>query len=276
MTADVRTRVRRQWRRYAVAAWLQVVASLGVSLYMFVRFEQARNVLEELTVKGMFVAYAFFVVDYNAAKPHTWLRSAGKFGAAAWVMMWLTWSSVEPLPQVGLALFALGVVCVAAWVLAWRAKATAEEDLSLDELMNADLATRFDARDNKAILEVDDVKVLMACTVRKHRYFDRDTQAWVEWDKREGNRQFVACSLGDIKSLRTIYIRRPRKVPMPRYDRMLLKLTPGPALRFDSPDGEWIFPSNRAYDALEIIKDKRQKFGLGHPSLGPFLPPGAS
>jgi len=276
MTADVRTRVRRQWRRYAVAAWVQVVASIAASFYLFLRFEQVRaGVVGSVIVNAMFVAYAYFVVDYNAAKPHTWARSSAKFGVAAWWVMWISLSGVKPYPPVGFIHFTLAVVWFAAWVLALRAKAKAEEDLSLDELMDADLATRFDARDNNAVLEVDDVKVFMACTVRKRRLFDRDTQTWTEWYGQR-NRQYIGCSLGDIKSLRTIYIRRPRKVPMPKYDWMLLKLTPGPALQFDSPDGEWIFPSNRANDAFEVITEKRKKFGLGYPKLGPFIPPASS
>jgi hypothetical protein len=263
MTADVRTRVRRQWRRYVVAAWLQVVASLGMSLYLFVRFEQARDVVAELVEKGLFVAYAVFVVDYNAAKPYAWLWSAVKFGAAAWVMMWLTLYRIEPIPPVALELWALGVVCVAAWVLAWRAKATV--DLSLDDLIDEDLATKFDARDNPATLEVDDVKVRMTMLRRKAR----TTVNHHHWAS-------ATCSLADIKSMRTIHLRRRRKIPMPEHPHRYLDLTPGSALRFDSPSGEWIFPSNSAHDAYELIKDKREKHALGYPKLGPFLPPGAS
>jgi hypothetical protein len=82
---------------------------------------------------------------------------------------------------------------------------------------------------------------------------------------------FAGCALGDIENLRTSYFRTGVTWPLPGRETFVLRLTTGPALTFDSPQGEWIIPINRADKACELIEDKIKKFG--QPSLDDkFLP----
>ena len=167
------------------------------------------------------------------------------------------------------------MVCVVALVMAGRAKGKALEEVGLDEIMEADLGTRFEVRDNQAVFHVDHDKVTLLCTIRLWRDFDDRIVSLRQQGRLDRTRRTtVGCPLSDIRKMRTIYIRRPRTIPMPGSPRRILTLTPGPALRFDSPQGEWIVSTNRAQDAYDVIKDKRAKYRRSVPDhqIDSFLP----
>ncbi|HEV7649228.1 MAG TPA: hypothetical protein VGP26_13805 [Actinophytocola sp.] len=283
MDRELRAYVRRQWRWYAAAAWAQVAGSAGISLYLFLRFDQRTvdHAVFPVLANAFFVAYSYFIIDRNAFKPHTWLGSTARFGGAAWAVMFLYYcgvantNSFAELPPLGVPAFGLAVLCVVALIVAGRAKGKALEDVSLDEIMNADLGTRFEVRDNDAVFHVDHNKVMLFCTVRLWRDYDGSIVSLRQQGRLDKTRRTsVGCPLVDIKKMRAIYIRRPRTIPMPGDGRRMLKISPGPALRFDSPGGEWIVSTNRAQDAYDVIRDKRAKFRKSDPGyrLGSFLP----
>lgn len=249
MTADVEGLVRRQWRWYAAV------------------------------LNGLFVGFTYFVVNRNAVKPHTWLTSNARFTAVSWLLPVLylgtRYRTLEVSLPVAPPFLIRTAVSVAALIMAGRAKGRVMPEIGLGELLGGDLGTRFTARDNNGVLEVDNVRVMMSCTVTLWRTFDHRTETWHVRTRniRTGrNRMHIACSLADIESMRTITIPRPRTYPVPGFETRLLKLSPGPALRFEGPDGEWIFSTNRAQDAFDVIKNKRTR--LGPPGLGNFLPGG--
>jgi hypothetical protein len=283
MRDEVRDHVRRQWRRYAAAAWAQVAGSVGLSAYLYLRFDQhtVAGTTFPALANAFFVACSFFIIDRNGLKPHTWLLSAVRFGAASWAVMFFYYcevannNSFAELPPIGLPSLGLAVLCVAAWIVAGRAKGKALEEIGLDEIMAADLGTRFEVRDNQAVFHVDNSKVVLLCTTRLWRDHDGSIVSLRQQgrlDKRR--RKTVACSLGDITRMRTTYLRRPRTAPLPGDSRRILKLSPGPVLVFDSPRGEWIVSTDRAQDAFDAIKDKSSRFRKSLPGhhLGSFLP----
>jgi hypothetical protein len=274
-----RDQVRREWRWYAAAAWAQVAGSVGLSTYVFLRYDQhtADHAAFPVVANALFVAYTYFIVDYNRVKPHIWLASTARFAAASWVVLLLYYFSMAGSrpPPIALPAFWLGVLCVVALIVAGLAKSRAMAEVGPDEILTADLATRFDVRDNNAVFHVDGVKVMLVCTVPLWRTADGRIVPF----RRSGSphrrrRTSVACSLGDIKKMRTIQLRQTRTVALPGNNRKILKLSEGPALRFDSPVGEWIVTTNRAEDALEAIKDKRAKLRGSGPGLpaNTFLP----
>jgi hypothetical protein len=282
MNSEVRAYVRRQWRWYAAAAWAQVATSIGFSVYLFLRYGlHSSDALEALLLpNAFFVAFSYFIVDHNEDKPHAWTLSAAKFAPASWFVMFTgggiaVTSTSEDLSPIALPCLGLAVVCVAAIVVAGRAKGRVMDEVGLVEMMEADIGARFEVRDNKAVFTVDSNKVMLMWTVEKWRTFDDRTETWQTRESVNGSdRTSVGCSLGNIKKLRTTYIRRPRTVPMPGNSRKLFKLSVGPALVFDSPDGEWIVSINRAQDAFDAIKGKRGRFRKSAPGhhLGSFLP----
>jgi hypothetical protein len=266
MNKEVRANVRREWRWYAAAAWAQVATSVGISVYLFLRYglHDSESLEALLFVDGFFVAYAFFIIVYKEDRPHAWLLSAARFGFASWFMMFL--SSAHPVTEatddfspLGMASLGLAVVWVAAMVVAARAKGRAMDGIDLPEMLDADLAVKFDVRDNASVFTVDNTMVMLL------------------WRRKSGDgpeRATSACSLGDIRNLRTTYLRRPRTVSMPDDARNRYQLSVGPALTFNTPGGKWIVSTNRAQDAYDAIKDKRAKFRGSAPGLplGPFLP----
>jgi hypothetical protein len=283
MNHEVRDHVRRQWQWYAAAAWAQVAASAGVSLYLFLRFDQ--HTIDHATfpvlANAFFVAYSYFVIDRNGVKPHVWLLSAARFSGWSWAVMFLyycgvaTTNSFEELPPLGVPAFGLAVVCVAAWIVAGRAKGKAMEELSLAEIMDADIGASFEVRDNDAVFQVNHDKVVLLCTVRLWRDVDGRVVSLRQQGRLDKTRRkSVNCYLGNITNMRAVYLRRPRTVPLPGDKHRMLKLSPGPALRFDSPAGEWIVSTNRAQDAFDVVEDRRAKFRRSVPrtELGSFLP----
>jgi hypothetical protein len=274
MTAedDVRAKVRRLWLRYAAALWVETGAAIAVFVWMAVQhWRSAHSYVLGGLVVGLLALFTYAFAEINALRPHVWFGSAVRFGFLSWFagMAALTSDRPEP-PETAGFLASLGVLCVASWIPAARAKGRAVAEVGDTELMEANLEASFFGRDNDVVLNVDNEKVFLSMTVRLRRFRDEETGTWSV--RRGGvDHTFAGCALRDIENLRTTYLRTGVTWPLPGREPYVLRLTTGPALVFDSPQGKWIIPINRADKAYDLIEDKIKKFG--QPDLsGDFLP----
>lgn len=259
MTADVRAWLRRYWWRYVVAVFAPVLVSAGVSIGLCVAGEQAGEPLAVTTVlAGFLAACAYITTMHNDNKPHKWLRNAAGFGAAACFLPMVPLTRMAPSESAGLAFFAVGVVSIAGCALAGHAKVVAGDRIGTAETVASDLGARFAARANTARLEVDTTKV---------QIFKTD----FDFHRRNVVKVFHAvCLLRNIRAVRVEYLKRSESHRLPGNKRLVLELTPGQAVVLDTSHGQWIFPTNQGYDAVEVISAMRKKYG--RPNLDTFLP----
>jgi hypothetical protein len=282
MNTDVRTRVHRQWRWYAAATLAEVATSFGFSVYFYLRYGLHTPVaLEPQVVSAFFAAFSYFAVDHNEDKPHAWPLNTARLAVGSVLMMFVAGgfavsTSVKDLSPIIPALVALGVVCVVAMLVAGWAKRRALTDVGHREIIDGNLAARFEMRDNHAVFIVDNQRATLLCSVRTARY-DKRTETWrPRGSLVGGDRKRTACSIGDIRDPRATYLRVPQRIALPGrlHRRTFLELSVGPALVFDTPEGRWIISTNRAQDAYEVVADKCAKFRRSAPGLplGNFLP----
>jgi hypothetical protein len=229
LRAKVQAEVRRQWRRYAVSVWVQTGATVAILGWMSVaHWDGLRSRVGAFLVAALFVGYAAVAVRGNAHDPHTWFRSAVRFGCASWFVGLGAMASDRPAPpETALVLTSLVVLCVVAWIPAGRAKSNGEAELGYADLMaDEDFGRRFAARDNGVVFEVDNVKVMMTCVVRSRQYVDK--KSGTSYLRGIGDKVMIAgCSLGDIKRLRAVYLRTARTSAVPGRPGYVLELTPG-------------------------------------------------
>ena len=260
MTADVRRQVRRYWWRYAVTVYCLVVVSAGVSVGLCVLHDVSRRGLVTTIVGAALLgASAYFATDHNATKPHVWLSSAGLFGVAALLLVLVPVYHLERPPDVALVLFAVGAMGVVGCAVTWHARLQAQELIGAPEIAELDLGTSFEARGNRATLDVDTERIMISKRRNQYRVARR----------RRLKPRYAVCRLENITSVGAELLARSDTHRLAGR-RMVLMLTPGQAVRLGTRDGDWIFPTNRAYEACELIELRRKKHG--RPNLGTFLP----
>jgi hypothetical protein len=264
MTGDGRDVVRRYWRRYAFAVLVPVVAGVGVAVGQSLLYEQARGHLGVAIVGGAFLLAAAGLLTFaNDAKPHAWPKNAAAFGLLAGTLAALSATGVPYSETTPLPAFGVFVLWLAGCAVAWHAKLRATEKLGTTEVVSSDIGVRFDARANNAWLEVDTMSVQIHRTDLRYR---RRTRIRLKF-------LLASLRLDEITSADVEYYRHTKTVRQPGTKRLKLTLTPGQVLHIGTADGDWLFPTNNAYAACEIIEKRRKKYG--QPTLGPFLPGGS-
>jgi hypothetical protein len=261
-TGDGRDVVRRYSRRYALAVLVPVVAGVGVAVGQSLLYEQARGHLGVAIVGGVFLlAAAGLLAYFNDTKPHAWLKNAAAFGLLAGILAATTMAGVPYSETMLLPAFGVFVLWLVGCAVAGHAKLRATENLGREDFVESNLGARFDARENHAWLEVDTMSVQISRTDLRYRPTNRVKHL------------LASVRLDEVTSAKVEYFRHTKTIRLAGANRVKLTLTPGQVLHIGTPDGDWLFPTNNAYTACEIIEKRRKKYG--QPTLGPFLPGGS-
>lgn len=236
MTDELRARLSRG-RTFAVLAYA-VPPALGLTMVLLlVMASQGRaEVAHRISVAyagwpGIILAAAVVGALFRADAPHNWPGGAGAFGAFAGFFTGMTAAAYVrdlPLPVVGLLML---VGTVAGFYLGWLpgryARAVVLQPFSTD-LADLPIEVPFPARGERStVLRVGTIEIAVL-----GGRFPLEDVSWVGPHRIaiEGKQEFPGK---EAKSVR---------------------LTPGAAVRFTTPTGDWVFPTDQDEEAVEVIQ----------------------
>lgn len=226
----------RQAKRWFVIAQL-LPSALAVAFALLVAAGQADPVgYAPASLSAVVLVAAYMSTVFAVHKPYKWGRTAAAFGAYGGLGPGLALSFVVGGQPASGAL-AVGTAVlgyVAGKALGGKARSLVGE-LRIAELAGTDLELSFPARGEPfAHLRVSprEAKVELR-TRRLHRY--------------------SGCLLEDVTAVERHSVQATGELTLPGERGVPLKLTPGSAILLREPAGEWVFPTDQAEEAFELL-----------------------
>ncbi len=238
--AEEQIRWGRRWYVVGMVAPMAVAVACSVAMTALYAEPGRKPQFAVYAAYALLAGYAYVTVDWNLSQPYKWVRNVLAFGAAAIGLQVASLGGMHPPDPVGLFFFGSGLVWIAGCVAAAIGRRHATADLDAEDIVDTNLGVRFPARGGKRVsLEVDGARIqVLWAPLRRGR----------RWRLEQST-----CLLRDVRAVGTRFVGGgPYRLPGTRGVR--LRLSPGPALWLREPAGEWIFPTNGAHEACEIIE----------------------
>lgn len=229
--------IRRAKRWFVVAQLGPGAVALALTL-MIVGTQRDPVGFGTAVVPGTALLAAYLATVFATTKPYRWGHTAPYFGA---------WSGLGPGLAFGYVLhqpvaYALAAVTGAiGWFAARQLGLTARrhvDGLRVDELAGTDLELSFPARDNASVsLRVGPREVV----AERREHFRMST-----------------CLMEDVATVELQSVQTAGEVTLPGDRGVRVTLTPGPAVVLREPAGEWVFPTDRAEQARQLISRRAE------------------